>query len=65
MVASSRNFYEGSRSLQKSADTISNPDIRCDRVQVLCKNEPVFARPSDVQSKFARLAIYTGKLRWI
>jgi hypothetical protein len=57
MVASSRNFYEGSRSIQKSADTISNPDIRCDRVQVLCKNELVFARRSGVTADQSTRAI--------
>jgi hypothetical protein len=34
-------------------------------VQDLCKNEPLFARPSDAQQKVAILAIYAGELRLI
>jgi hypothetical protein len=30
----------------------------------LCKNEPLFARPSDAQQKVAILAIYPRELRW-
>jgi hypothetical protein len=37
------------------------PEVRCVCVQVLCKNEPVFARPSDVQQILRPLAIYPGK----
>src|ERR1700720_393506 len=38
-------------------DTISNPKSAVS----VCKNEPLFARTSDAQSKFRNFAIYPGK----
>jgi hypothetical protein len=41
------------------------PEVRCVCVQVLCKNEALFARPSICSQNSRIWAIYSGELRSI